>query len=111
MIFKPWALPTLLCSEISVCVCVCVCAVAQLYLTLCDPKDCHPPGSSVQGVSQARILEWVAISFSRGSSRYGEPVSPLLPALVGGFFTTVPPGHTLDNGQYLKYFIASFIVK
>ena len=40
-----------------------------------------------------------------------EPVSPLLPALVGGFFTTVPPGHTLDSGQYLKYIIASFIVK
>ena len=36
--------------------------------TLCDPMDCSPPGSSVHGISQARILEWVAISFSRGSS-------------------------------------------
>ena len=36
--------------------------------TLCDPMDCSPPGSSVQEISQARILEWVAISFSRGSS-------------------------------------------
>ena len=35
--------------------------------TLCDPMDCSPPGSSVQGILQARILEWVAISFSRGS--------------------------------------------
>ena len=35
----------------------------------CDPIDCSPPGSSVRGISQARILEWVAISFSRGSSR------------------------------------------
>ena len=34
----------------------------------CDPMDCSPPGSSVHGTSQARILEWVAISFSRGSS-------------------------------------------
>ena len=34
----------------------------------CDPMDCRPPGSSVHGVLQARILEWVAISFSRGSS-------------------------------------------
>ena len=34
----------------------------------CDPLDCSPPGSSVHGISQARILEWVAISFSRGSS-------------------------------------------
>ena len=41
----------------------------QLCLTLCEPMDCSPPGSSVLGVSQARILEWVAISFSRGSSR------------------------------------------
>ena len=34
----------------------------------CDPVDCNPPGSSVHGISQARILEWVAISFSRGPS-------------------------------------------
>ena len=44
------------------------CLVAKSYLTLCDPKDCSPPGSSVHRISQARILEWVAISFSRGSS-------------------------------------------
>ena len=37
--------------------------------TLCDPVDCSPPGSSVHGILQARVLEWVAISFSRGSSR------------------------------------------
>ena len=36
---------------------------------LCDPRDCSPPGSSVHGILQTRILEWVAISFSRGSSR------------------------------------------
>ena len=42
--------------------------VVQLYLTLCDPVDCSPPCSSVHGILQARILEWVAISFSRGSS-------------------------------------------
>ena len=36
--------------------------------TLCDPVDCSPPGSSVHGTLQARILEWVAVSFSRGSS-------------------------------------------
>ena len=43
--------------------------VAKLYLTLCDPMDCSPPGSSVHGVLQARILEWVAISLFRGSSQ------------------------------------------
>ena len=43
--------------------------VAQSCPTLCNPMDCSPPGSSVHGIFQARILEWVAISFSRGSSQ------------------------------------------
>ena len=42
-----------------------VVADAELCLTLWDPTDCSPPGSSVHGFSQTRILEWVAISFSR----------------------------------------------
>ena len=42
--------------------------VAQSCQTLCDPMDSSPPGSSVHGILQVRILEWVAISFSRGSS-------------------------------------------
>ena len=42
--------------------------VTQSSLSLCDPMDCSPPGSSVLGLLQARVLEWVAISFSRGSS-------------------------------------------
>ena len=41
---------------------------AKLCPTLCNPLDCSLPGSSVHGILQARILEWVAISFSRGSS-------------------------------------------
>ena len=41
---------------------------AQLYWTLCDSMDCSLPGSSVRGIFQARIMEWVAISFSRGTS-------------------------------------------
>ena len=45
-----------------------VCSVVTLCLTLCHPMDCSPPGSSVREISQARILQWVAISFSRGSS-------------------------------------------
>ena len=40
----------------------------QSCWTLCDPMDCSLPGSSIHGIFQARILEWVAISFSRGSS-------------------------------------------
>ena len=43
--------------------------VTQLYPILCDPMDCSLPGSSTHGISQARVLEWVAISSSRGSSQ------------------------------------------
>jgi len=60
----------------------------QLCLTLCDLMDCSPPGSSVHGVSQAIILEWVAIFSGM------EPLSPASPALADGFFTTEPPGKT-----------------
>ena len=42
--------------------------VAQSCLTLCDPLDCSLPGSSVHGIFQEIVLEWIAISFSRGSS-------------------------------------------
>ena len=55
--------------------------VPQSRLTLCDPTDDCQPGSFVHGIFQARILEWVAISFSRGSSQPGiEPGSPALKA-------------------------------
>ena len=43
--------------------------VAQSCTTLCDPMDCSLPGSSVHGIFQAIVLEWIAISFSRGSSQ------------------------------------------
>ena len=45
----------------------CCCLVTQSRPTLCDPMDCSPPGSSAHEISQARILEWVAISSYRGS--------------------------------------------
>ena len=48
---------------------VCVCEVTQSCLTLCNPMDNSLPGSAIHGIFQARILEWAAISFSRGSSR------------------------------------------
>ena len=47
---------------------LCCCSVTQLYFTLCDPVDCSPLDSSAHAISQARIMEWVAISFSMGSS-------------------------------------------
>ena len=66
------------------------CSVTQPCPTLCDPMDYSPPGSSVHGILQARILEWVAISFSKRSSwpRDWTRVS----CIAGRFFTTEPPG-------------------
>ena len=51
-----------------VCVYVCVCSVTQAYLTLCNPMDSSVLGSSVNGIFQARILEWVVMTYSRESS-------------------------------------------
>ena len=56
---------------------------------LCDPMDCSPPGSSVHGVLQAKMLEWVAISSSRGFSQpRNQTLSLTSPAMAGEFFTT-----------------------
>ena len=80
------------------CVCVCMsvrmCMHArakslQLRLTLCNPMDCNPPGSSVCGILQARIPEWAASPSYRESSNPGiESASLMSPALAGRFFTT-----------------------
>ena len=60
--------------------------VTQLYLTLRHSMDCRPPGSSVHGILQARILEWVAIPFSKGSS---QPRDQSQVSQVAGRFFTV----------------------
>ena len=59
--------------------------VTQLCLTLCNPMDCSPLGSSVHGIFQARILEQVTIPFSRGSSQPG--TRTLVSCIAGGYFT------------------------
>ena len=64
--------------------------VVKSCLTLCEATDCNPPVSLVHGTSQARILEWVAISFSRESSRPRDQTH--VSCLADGFFTTEPPG-------------------
>ena len=64
----------------------------QLCPTLCDPMDCSQPGSSVHGILQVRILEWVAIPFSRGSSQPKDRIQ--ISCIAGRFFTTEPPGST-----------------
>ena len=60
--------------------------------TLCSPLDCSPPDTFVHGIFQARILEWVSVSFSRGS--FQPRMEPTSPALAGRFFTPEPPGKT-----------------
>ena len=68
--------------------------VAQSCLTLCDPMDCSLPGFSIHGIFQARILEWVAISFSRRSSNPG--IKPRFPALQADALPSEPLG---NNGM------------
>ena len=59
--------------------------LAQSCPTLCDPMDYSPPGSSVHGILQARTLKWVAIPFSRGSSRPKNQTQ--VSHVANGFFT------------------------
>ena len=63
---------------------VCV-LVVQLCPTLCDPMDCSPPDFSVPGILQARILEWIAIPFSRGISQTRDRT--LVSCIASRFFT------------------------
>ena len=67
---------------------VCVPSVVRLCSSLCDPMDCSLPGSSVHGISQTGILDWVAISFSRGSSqsKYQTRGSSSAPPSTGRFY-------------------------
>ena len=74
--------------------------VIQSCPILCDPMDCGPPGSSVHGILQAKILEWVAISFSRRSSqlRDGTQVS----CITGRYFY-----HLNHQGSSIKVILVS----
>ena len=68
--------------------------VAKSCPTLHDPTDCSPPGSSAHGILQARILGWVAISFSRGFSRHRDRTH--VSCIAGRFFTSEPPGKLME---------------
>ena len=91
-----------------------ICSDAQSCPTVCDPMNHSPQGSTVHGILQARILEWVAISCSRGSSDPGiEPSSPASPALAGRFFATKPPGNPLSLSAiylHLNVIVFEFII-
>ena len=80
--------------------CVCVCVCAQSCLTLCDPMDCGPPGSSVHGIYQARILEWVAFSFSKGSFQPRDQTCVFAsPSLAGGIGDAPNRGSVMHPGK------------
>ena len=89
------------------CTYACVLSRVQLF---CDPMDCGPPGSSVYGILQARILEWVVIPFSRGSS---QPKDWTLVSCIAGRFyiiwtTTEDPydihSYLICDFSYIRYF-------
>ena len=90
-------------SAFYMCVCVCACAYVcvqslQSWLTLCDPEDSSPPVSSILGIFQARILEWLAVHSSRGSSLSRDQtwVSCIFPT-AGRFFTCWVIGGALNT--------------
>ena len=75
----------------------------QSCLTLCHPMDSSPPGSSVHGILQARILEWVAMPSSRESSRPREQTHvTCISCIASGVFTSEPPGKPLINLAFMK---------
>ena len=83
---------------------MCACLVAKSCLTLWESVDCSLQASSVHGILQARVLEWVAISTSKGSSHPGiEQESSTSPILAGAFFTTEPPGKPHNAAYCLIY--------
>ena len=75
-----------------------LCLVAQSCPALCDPMECSPPGSSVHGDSPARIMEWVAMPFCRGSSKDRRSwkdlpgIEPRFPTLQADSLLSEPPG-------------------
>ena len=91
---------------------------SQSCPTLCDPMDCSPPGSSVHGIFQARVLEWVAIPFSRGSSQ--PRVQTQVSCITGRLFTAQPSGFSyitsvlvcsLERPLPPQYLLSSLIPK
>ena len=87
-------------------VCVCVCVWQSLSrVQLCDPVGCSPPGSSLQGILQAGILEWAAISFSRESARPRDQTH--VSCIAGGFFTVWA---TREVPSVFRYYKNSIVI-
>ena len=86
----------------------CTLILTQSCLTLCDPVDCSPPGSSVHGILQARVLEWVAMPSSRGSSWLSNwTYISCVFCIAGGFFTTEPPGKPPVTPWWFNHLVTS----
>ena len=75
--------------------------VSRSVVTNCDPKDCSPPGSSVHGILQARILEWAAIPFSRDLPDLGMELES--PAMQADSLPFDPPGNPYIFSKQLKH--------
>jgi len=88
----------------------CACCAVFSCVRLCDPMDCSLPGSSVYGIFRTRVLVWVAISYSRGSSwlRDGTHIS-CVSCLAGRFFPTVHPETLLSHATLSFFYRISFI--
>ena len=78
------------------------CFITQSCLTFCHTRDCNPLDSSDHGILQARILEWVANSFSRGSSQPNPAIEPISPAFQVDSLSSEPPGNPLNVTCYLQ---------
>ena len=80
------------------------CSVAQAFQTLCNPMDCELSDSSLHGISQTRILEWVAMPSSRGSSRPREWIHvSCISCDTAGFLTAESPGKPCLHHTVVQY--------
>ena len=99
-----------ICNLISSCACILSCFSC---VGLCDPPDCSPPGFSVHGILHARILKWVAISSSRGSSKSRDQTRVSCISCAGRqvLYQPAPRGkthlmpHTRANSQWIRGFL------
>ena len=83
---------------------MCACSVTQSCPTLCCPLDCSLPGSCIHAIFMARILEWVAISPSRGPSQSRDwNRDSCVSCIAGRFFTSEPPGKPKVVGPWITH--------
>ena len=85
-----------------------VCAQSVSHVWLCDPIDCTPPGSSVHGIFQARILKWVTISHSRGSAWPRDRTHVCCISCIGK--TSSLPVHHLGSHHFIRLLCITYIL-